>query len=669
MTVRLSSLLAALLLVGFTLPVAAQPVEDAGTDAEERRAIPYPIDVPAAFEAAVEAGTRTRTGEPGPNYWTNTATYDLDATLDPSTAMLDGTAAIEYVNNSPDTLHHLEVHLRQNVYTSGTVRNRTVTVTGGMQLGSVRVNGQMLKGVSGEMSEYAERMGGRIHNAYSVRDTRLMVYPKSAVAPGDTASLQIEYRFKVPGEDNFRMGQDGETFYLGYWYPQMAVYDDVHGWKAQPYQGDGEFYMGFADYDISFTAPEDWLVASTGILQNPDAVLTGAVQERLEEARTSDEIVSIVGPEERGAGSATVDAAGDSLTWAFRAERVRDVAIGTSDRYVWDAAAAETGDGTAMVHSLYRPEKELWERSAEYARFSVEHLSEMIGPYPFPHMTVVDGIPVGGMEYPMMTIIGGDYEAESLFSVTYHEISHMWIPMLVSTDEKTHAWMDEGMTEFNESEGEDDFFPANFDPDYEGWAVEAQQSYYRIAGTEHDAPSMRHADNYTYGTPSRVFASYSKPRVMLHALRGVIGEETFFEAYRTFFDRWAYKHPTPYDFFNTVEDVAGRELDWFWTGAFGEAWTMDHAIASVDRSGGETRVTVADRGKIVLPVKLQATLESGETVTRTLDVDAWLDGAREVTLTLDGTATSVTLDPEGYFPDVDRSNNTWTAAEAGTPGG
>jgi aminopeptidase N len=229
--------------------------------------------------------------------------------------------------------------------------------------------------------------------------------------------------------------------------------------------------------------------------------------------------------------------------------------------------------------------------------------------------------------------------------------------------------MDEGMTEFNESEGEDDFFPANFDPDYEGWAVEAQQSYYRIAGTPDDAPSMRHADNYTYGTPSRVFASYSKPRVMLHALRGVIGEETFFEAYRAFFDRWAYKHPTPYDFFNTVEDVAGRELDWFWTGAFGEAWTMDHAIASVDRSGGETRVTVADRGKIVLPVKLQATLESGETVTRTLTVDAWLDGAREVTLTLDGTATSVTLDPEGYFPDVDRSNNTWTAADAGTPGG
>jgi len=669
MTVRLPSLLAALLLVGFALPVAAQPADDAGTDTDTRRAIPYPIDVPAAFDAAVEAGTRTRTGEPGPNYWTNTATYDLDATLDPSTAMLDGTAAIEYVNNSPDSLHHLEVHLRQNVYASGTVRNRTVTVTGGMELGSVRVNGQMLKGVSGEMSEYAERMDGRIHNAYSVRDTRLMIYPKSAVAPGDTASLQIEYRFKVPGEDNFRMGQDGETFYLGYWYPQMAVYDDVHGWKAQPYQGDGEFYMGFADYDISFTAPEEWLVASTGVLQNPDAVLTGAVQERLEEARTSDEIVSIVGPEERGAGSATVDAAGDSLTWEFRAERVRDVAIGTSDRYVWDAAAAETGDGTTMVHSLYRPEKELWERSAEYARFSVEHLSEMISPYPFPHMTVVDGIPVGGMEYPMMTIIGGDYEAESLFSVTYHEISHMWIPMLVSTDEKTHAWMDEGMTEFNESEGEDDFFPANFDPDYEGWAVEAQQSYYRIAGTEDDAPSMRHADNYTYGTPSRVFASYSKPRVMLHALRGVIGEETFFEAYRTFFDRWAYKHPTPYDFFNTVEDVAGRELDWFWTGAFGEAWTMDHAIASVDRSGGETRVTVADRGKIVLPVKLQATFESGETVTRTLAVDAWLDGAREVTLTLDGTATSVTVDPEGYFPDVDRSNNTWTASEDGTPGG
>ena len=664
----LAVVFAALLVASLTGPATAQPADDDGLDVDVRRAIPYPVETPEAFDAAVEAGTRTRSGEPGSNYWTNTATYDLDATLDPSTALLRGTAAIEYANNSPDTLHHLEVHLRQNVYKSGTVRNRTVTVTGGMELGGVRVNGQMLKGVSGDMSEYAERMGGRIHNAYAVRDTRLMVYPQRPVAPGDTASLQIDYQFTVPGPDNFRMGQDGETFYLGYWYPQMAVYDDVHGWRAQPYQGDGEFYMGFADYDISFTVPEGWLVGSTGTLQNPDAVLTDAVQQRLDEARTSDEVVSIISADERGAGSATVDSESDSLTWAFRAERVRDVAIGTSDQYVWDAASTETGDGSILVHSLYRPDKELWERSAEYARFSIEHLSDLIRPYPFPHMTVVDGIDVGGMEYPMMTIIGGDYDPRSLFSVTYHEISHMWIPMLVSTDEKTYAWMDEGMTEFNESEGEDDFFPANFDADYEGWAVENQQSYYRIAGTPDDAPSMRHADNYTYGAPSRVFASYSKPRVMLHALRGVLGQETFFEAYRTFFDRWAYKHPTPYDFFNTVEDVAGRELDWFWTGAFYEAWTMDHAIADVDRDAGQTRVTVADRGKIVMPVKLQATLESGETVTRTVGVETWMEGARQVILTLDGTATSVTLDPEHDFPDVDRSNNSWNAAD-GSPGG
>jgi hypothetical protein len=535
-----------------------------------------------------------------------------------------------------------------------------------MKLSSVAVNGQMLKGISGEVSARAERMGARIKSAYAVRDTRLMLYPETAVAPGDTTSLQIDYRFEVPGPDNFRMGQDGETFYLGYWYPQMAVYDDVHGWKAQPYQGDGEFYMGYADYDVSFTVPEGWLVGATGTLQNPDAVLPDAVQQRLERARSSDEIVSVVGPNQRGAGSATVDAEGDSLTWRFAAERVRDVAIATSDQYVWDAASADTGaqngESSILVHSLYRPDKEIWERSAEYARFSIEHLSELFTPYPFEHMTVVDGIDVGGMEYPMITILGGDFSPRSLFSVTQHEVAHMWVPMLVGTDEKTHAWIDEGVAEFGEFEGEDVFYDDNFGGgEYDAWAPANQTGYQEVAGTEHDAPSMRHADNYTYDTPSRVFASYYKPRVMLHALRGVLGPETFMDAFRTFVDRWAYKHPTPYDLFNTFEDVAGRELDWFWTSAFREAWTLDHAIADVDRDAGETRVTVEDRGKIVLPVTLQAVLESGETVTRTVGVDTWLEGARRTIVTLDGTATSVTLDPEGYYPDVDRGNNAWSA--------
>jgi hypothetical protein len=455
------------------------------------------------------------------------------------------------------------------------------------------------------------------------------------------------------------MGQDGETFYLGYWYPQVAVYDDLEGWKAQPYQGDGEFYMGWADYEVDVTAPEGWLVASSGTLQNPADVLPEGVRGRLEQARETGDIVSVVGPDQRGAGTATAESDDGMLTWRFEAERVRDVAFGASDHWVWDATTAETGDGTAMVHSFYRPEKEPWARSAEYARFSLEHLSEMIMPYPYPQMTAVEGIPVGGMEYPMITIIGGDYDARGLFGVTYHEISHMWIPMVVGTDEKTHAWMDEGLTEFNETEGADDFYEGN------AWAPEEQGYYYENAGTPNDAPSMRHADRYPVEGPARVFASYTKPRVMLHALRGVLGDDTFFEAYRTFMKEWSYKHPTPYDFFNTVERVSGRELDWFWTGAFAEDWALDHAIESVDASSGETTVTVRDRGRLVMPVLLKATYADGETVSRRVGVEPWMNGRRTATVTLPaGTVTRVALDPNGYLPDIDRSNNDWSRDEA-----
>jgi hypothetical protein len=647
-------------LLGLTLigagPMLAQPAPSpSDTTMQKRRPIPYPIAPPQGFQRAVAQGTRTRSGKPGPNYWTNTAHYTLDATLDPVSEILQGTARIRYVNHSPDTLDQLVLYLRQNIYKSGALRNRTVDVTGGMRIESARLAGESLQ----MLDEEPKAMGTRSRNAYVVDDTRMTIYPRAPVQPGDTTTVEIDYHFAVPGKDNFRMGQDGETFFLGYWYPQMAVYDDVHGWRAQPYQGDGEFYMGYASYDVALTVPEGWLVAATGTLENADAVLPDTVQKRLDRARQSDEIVSVVGADERGAGTATVDTAGGELTWRYHADRVRDVAFGTSDQYVWDATRAETGNGRVLVHSFYRPEKELWARSAEYARFSVAHLSDLIRPYPYPHMTVVDGIPVGGMEYPMITIIGGDYDPQGLFSVTYHEISHMWIPMLVGTDEKTHAWMDEGMTEFNESEGMDNFYD-----DFDAWAPANQQTYYRYAGTPNDAPSMRHADRYPVHGPERVYASYSKPRVMLHALRAILGEETFFEAYRTFFDRWTHKHPTPYDFFNTVEDVAGRELDWFWRGAFYESWALDQAIASVETTGDGVVVIVRDERRLPLPVLLEVTYADGRTVERRVGVAPWLKGKRTVEVTLPpGTVTRVQIDPEQRLPDVDRSDNVWTTGD------
>jgi len=654
-------LVAALLLVLLAVPVQAQPADaERSATMTERRPIPYPVTLPANVQQAIANGTRTASGAPGPNYWTNTAHYDIEATLNPASEMLRGEATIRYHNASPDTLRRLLVHLRQNVYRDGVVRNRSVAVTGGMILDRVALNGTTLDAANMQVSDEPMRGDPPVPNAYAVSDTRMAVYPGAPVAPGDTVRLDVAWHFEVPGPNNFRMGQDGETFYLGYWYPQMAVYDDLHGWRAQPYQGDGEFYMPWGTYDVSITVPEGWLVGATGTLQNPDDVLTESVQARLDRAAQTDSIVTVVSEQQRGAGSATVDASDrPTLTWRFHAEDVRDFAFGTSAQYVWDATSAETGDERALVHSLYRPEKTLWTRSAEYAQFSVEHLSDMLIAYPYPQMTVVEGISIGGMEYPMITLIGGDYDAQGLFSVTYHEISHMWIPMVVGTDEKTYAWMDEGLTEFNESEGEDDFYP-----EMDAWDPANQGSYYRYGGTPNDAPSMRHADRYPVHGPERVYASYSKPRVMLHALRGILGDDTFFAAYRTFVERWAFKHPTPYDLFHTVEDVAERDLDWFWTGAFYEAWALDHSIQDVTSASDGTTVTVADRRNLMMPVLLTATYADGSTVQRRVGVGTWMEGARTAEVPLPaGTVTRVELDPEQFLPDVDRSNNVWTADE------
>jgi len=641
--------LSILLLAG---PALAQPTSSQPGALLPSRPTPYPVEPSPSFKEAIANGTRTMDGMPGAAYWTNTADYTLDARLEPDSAMLYGTGTIRYQNNAPDSLGQLVLHLRQNLHKKDAIRNRYVPITGGMTVSNIVVAGDTLR----EQSPLDLRTGAP---GYAILGTRLLLVPEAAVPAGGSVELSMDWQFKVPETGAPRMGQDGEVFYLGYWYPQMAVYDDVNGWTAELYQGDGEFYMGYGSYDVSITVPDGWLVRATGTLQNPDEVLTATTRERLTQAAASDTVVTIVGADERGAGSATATSETGTLTWRFRAENVRDVAFGTSDDYVWDATTAQTGDGddgTTMIHALYRPEHAPWARSAEYSQFAIEHLSEMLRmPYPYPHMSAVEGIIGGGMEYPMMTLIGSNYRPRGLFSVTYHEISHMWFPMIVGQNEKQYTWMDEGTTSFNTAEGASDFY------NEDAWES-SNQSYYRLAGTGLEIPSMRHADNYPVGTPARGIASYSKPALVLHALRGVVGNERFFEAYRTYAERWAYKHPQPHDLFNTFEDVLGEDLDWFWTPMLYETWTLDHAIGSVESTGDGTRITVVDEGRTPMPVRLQITHADGTTSERTIPVNVWLKGAREASIMVEpGTVARVVIDPEWYFPDVDRTDNRWTA--------
>ena len=643
-----------------------------------QRVLPYPVMPPPAFERAVENGTRSPTGAPGPDYWQNGARYVLDARLDEATQTLSATGTVAYQNNSPDSLAYLVLKLRQNVHAPGVPRNRPVAVTGGLTLSRLDAGGVALRDATDP--DTPGRYGSAVEaGTYAVDGTVLTLGLPAPLAPGESVALDLAWSYPVPpATGTYRQGTDGEVTYLGYWYPQLAVYDDVDGWHTDPYLGNGEHYTDFADYDVSLDVPEGWLVWGTGHLSNPDEVLTDRTRDRLAQALASDGTVHVVTAAERG--TATQPGADGRLVWRFRAERVRDVALAASAAYVWDAAHADVdqdGDGAdeaVLVNALYRPAGERpmeapWERSAEFSRFSVEHLSDLLFPYPWPHMTAVEGVITGGMEYPMMTLIGGDREAPSLFGVTYHEIGHMWFPMIVGTDEKSFTWMDEGLTSFNTNEGVAAFFDGSGPdrPAIDAWD-RARQSHYALAGTGLAVEPMRHNDLFPIGGGTRqvdavqggarVVASYSTPAVLLHALRGLYGEDRFFEAYREYARRWAYKHATPYDLFNTFEDVLGEDLDWAWTPTLFDTWTVDHAVASVEAEGGAVVVVVEDQGLAPMPAPVRVTYADGRVEDQTVPVATWLGGATTARLRFaPGEVARVEVDPGGFVPDVDRADN------------
>jgi hypothetical protein len=625
---------------------AAMLVVTSSAQAQEpaKRPLPYPVFEPAAFKRAVERGTRTRTGQPGAKYWTQKAQYRIEAALDTAAKRISGTETVRYFNRSPDTLRTMVVFLYQNVYRGSSLKNRVLPVTDGLTLTRLAIGGQELQRITSR----AQTQG------YTIDGTVMRVSLPAPIVPGGSVELEASWNYAVPPNGSPRNGTDTTTYMIAYWYPQISVYDDVIGWFTDPYMTNAEFYADYADFDVSITVPNGFLVGATGTLENANAVLGAEQQRRLEQARHTRTRVPIVAAEERGAGRATSGGSAGSNTWRFKASNVRDFAWAASGAYVWDASAAATGTDTVLVHAFYRPQSQVWREETRYLQHSIEFLSRFLWSYPYPHMTGIDGpSSCGGMEYPMMTCLGGlPEDANVLYSVTLHETGHMWFPMMVGSNERRHMWMDEGLTQYNEYQGVKDFIKRDDE-------IGGMDDWMDLARAEGEVDLMRFSDQVPPRNTSRAHgvAAYSKPAALLRALRAILGEETFLRAYREYGRRWTNKHPTPYDFFNTFEDVAGRDLDWFWTPWFFETWTMDQAVGSVTREGANTRITIFDRGLAPMPVLLEITFANGKTERRTIPVDVWLTGARETSITVAGAVSRVTIDQEELLPDIDRSNN------------
>ncbi len=636
---------------GRTAPPSPAPAEPVGGTATRMRAMTVPVF--EGFELAVSKGTRSRTGAPGPKYWQQWSEYKLEAELNPLSKRLTGHGTIKYHNRSPDTLGTVYLHLLHNIFAPGARHNTYIPwAVEGVDLAKVAAQGTTLAAAEGDAP------------GYDVNGTVMRMRLPKPIPPGGSADLEFNWRLRVPPDGAPRGGQDGEVYFLSYWYPQMAVYDDINGWQIDQYLGNAEFYMGYGDYDVSLTVPAGWLVTGTGSLENPADVLSAQTRARLDSASSAASVVHVVRESDREAGRSTAAGKDGKLVWRFTARNVRDFAWGTSSRYLWDATSAAVGDtdrdghpDTSAVYSFYRPEQRIshWDEVARYGRHAIEFFSRYLWPYPWPHMSMVDGPgSCGGMEYPMMTCIGLGADTLDMYETVGHEIGHMWFPMMVGSDEKRFAWMDEGFTQFDQSQGMADFFKG-FDDE-----ARNRKEYLGMAEEGGEVELLRHGDRYpnyyAYGV-----ATYYKPAASLVALRGVLGQETFHKAFTEYGRRWLYKHPSPWDFFATMEDVSGQDLSWFWRTWFFETWKLDQAIDTVTTVGDSVEVSISNRGKAPMPAIVVATREGGAADTVTVPVEVWLGGARRATVRVarEPAIKAIEVDPGNDFPDIDRGNQKW----------
>ncbi len=607
-----------------------------------------PFPLPEANEV------RTASGAPGPEYWQQEADYHLQASLDTAAHRVSGHEVIDYTNNSPDELPFLWIQLEQNLFapdSRGAIINSQARWRGAFPGG-----GDKLKSVS------VVQDGKRYTPSYVVDGTRMRIDLDRAMTPkGDRVQLEFDWSFVVPPYGADRMGRfkadQGWIYEIAQWYPRMYVYDDVHGWNPMPYLGQGEFYLEYGDFDVELTVPRDMIVVGSGELLNPEEVLTSKEIDRLDRASKSSETVPVVTRDE--VGSRDVRPVGDGpLTWKFRIRDSRDFAWAASKAFIWDAASWQG----VLLQSVY-PREALgtkdnpgWENSTRYLRHTISYYSEQWRRYPWPSAVSVAGV-VGGMEYPGIVFCSVRARGPGLFGVEDHEFGHNWYPMVVGSDERRYAWMDEGFNTFINHYSRLDFYGPEALKTLSTTAANiAQRMRLPIA----DQPILTYPDHIR--DAGLGFLAYRKPGFGLVLLREVVlGEDTFKKAMRLYTDEWAFKHPKPRDFFRTMESVSGRDLSWFWRGWFAGTDVLDQAVTSVtEGKDGTTRIGLENEAGLVMPVLLRVTFDDGHVLNEKLPVDIWARGDDfDLRVPGPGHVTGVILDPDAKLPDMDRSNNRW----------
>ncbi len=605
---------------------------------------------------------RSGDGSPGPDYWQNRADYVIDARLDPATHSISGTVRITYTNNSPGALDALWLLLEQNLYKP----NSRGTLSQGGRPGSPPIPRGFTNGMN--LDDVTVTVAGVTTSVKPlVSDTRAQLRLPVPLAPASQAEVDIRYHYTVPkepwgGRTGWMDSKNGPIYSIAQWYPRMAVYDDIRGWDTLPYLQQ-EFYLEYGDFDYSVTVPANYIVAGSGELVNPEQVLSPAQLKRLSAARASEKTIMIRSASEPF-GSPT-----GTRTWHFKMHDSRDVAFGASPAFNWDAARINLPGGrTALAESVYPVEAKNWDRSTEYLKDSVEHFSAHWFPFPWPVALNVAG-PAAGMEYPAMAFDPIEADPKDLFGVTAHEIGHSWFPMTVGFNERRNAWMDEGINTFIDVYESDEFNHGEFAPkrdgEYAPGGGNPVDEILPILADPDAPPIMSRAD--TIIEKYRHPVTYFKTALGLVLLREqILGPERFDPAFRRFVADWAFKHPTPADFFRAMDSEAGEDLSYFWRGWFYNNWQMDLAVTGIapfpkESTFNGSTVTVASLDKLVMPVMLRVRFADGTSRDIRLPAETWIrQGSTEVPVVSNSPVVRAELDPDHKLPDKDRTNNVFT---------
>ncbi|CAM2835245.1 M1 family metallopeptidase [Komagataeibacter xylinus] len=659
-TMRLCYLMAC----GVLVSLSARPVRAQGVVPD-----PNQIFSPVAMPTPVSA-YRSGDGTPGPMAWKNQADYRIAVTLDPATHELTGEETVTYHNNSPSSLPVLWVQLDQNMYRADSRRAAMSGPAGaphtdGMQIGSVTL-------MEGTATQEVTPL---------ISDTRMQITLPHPLAPGRMQVFRVRWHYTMPGAWGGRTAvspsKNGDIYEIAQFYPRMAVFDDVRGWDTLPYVGD-EFYLDYGSFDYAVTVPASFLVVGSGALVNPAQVLSPAQQLRLAQARRSDTRVMIRDLADVEAAAHAPPAG--SRTWRFHMDNTRDVAFVASPALLWDAAkldlppmapAPGMKPEARLGMSVYPVEgvgPQAWDRSTEYVRHTIAYFSHDWYPYPWPTAINVGGHGAG-MEYPGIVFDGMHDRDAKLFWITTHELGHTWFPMIVGSNERRNGFMDEGFNTFIDSLASLHFNNGEFAPKHDGeYAPDTGRPADDIVKVLRDPvyrPLM--APSYIPGRGDRHALPYFKAAYGLELLRSqILGPARFDPAFRHYIAAWAYRHPTPSDFFRLMESDAGEDLSWFWRGWYFTNAAPDYALAGLEYVGNDpekgVRVTVRNKGTLPLPVTLQVTWADGTTTRRILPTEIWTKG-NEAVVTLPGgrLVRSASLDPDHAIPDIDRSNNESTS--------